>query len=536
MVVNVKILPLSILTCILMVGLTSAESEDIFNLKFDYKMSGGITNVFLSDLSDSEGKEIIVGSSQQTLVGGAGWVSVLDKDGKQIWQYSLPGSILCMDVADLDFDGKDSIIACVFSSVHVIEPDRSNWDISTRYSYRIGAIHVNDIDDDNFREIIVGSGSGSMNNELFIINKNKKFSWRKRINGQANAIYSADINNDNQREIMVGTVGRQRLLDYSATVTVYNSTGNKLFSYSTENGVTYITSTDINEDGKEEILIGCKDFLYVIDDNGTELWKYVTAGTIRKILVEDIDNNGKLEIILGSNDVYVLDTNGELIWKNNVGAEVYDLQTVDIDKDGLKELLIGSETAYLLDSNGDTIWNYKTENIVKSVVAGDIESDGYIDIVLGTGGGNIYVFQSETYTKKQTATEYYNTAKDLYNKKQLENATEYAERAKEIYTELDDDEGIRNVENLIEQIGRYDLQINQLRLEADSYYNKSFNAYISSDYVNASSYANKAKYKYISLKDYEKIEKCNEIINNSEYFLRIESDIYLKNATDLYNS
>ena len=526
---------ISVMICI---NLICAESDDYFSLNWKFSAEGGVVFVDTADLENDGTQEIIIGSREFMLSGGAGWINILEKDGNCRSQYPLPGPLTVMVVADLENDGEREVMGSVFSRIHVLDKDgKKKWDMSPRYGYNIREIYVDDLDGDGIKEILVGAGprTSRIRDGLFVISSTGKILWSAYVRGEIHSIASGDLDGDGSKEVLIGCYGRGGTYNSQAVMYVFNSTGEERFNYATERGVASILVDDINSDGVKEILVGTYRNLYVLDNEGKDLWQYSTDGLIRKIISDDIDNDTEKEIILASNDVYAVTSDGDLDWKNVVGPEVYDLMVMDLNRDGLKEIIVGSDSAYVLDSDGETLWEYTTGGVVNAVSVGDLESDGYFELALGSADKTLYLFQSETYAKEEEANKNYKVAEKYYNKKDFDNAMKYALKAKELYSEVENEKGLRDTETLISKIESDSRRLDQEEVQADIYYNKSVNFYLAGDYINASKYAQKAKYKYSYLKKYEAVEKCNELINNSDKFLEIESRGYLQNSSDSYD-
>lgn len=524
---------LFLICLILCVNLVYAQSNDYFSLGWTFSSRGGVNFVDIADLGNDSSKEIIVGSSEQTIVGASGWIDALDREGKGKWQYFLPGFVSKVFVDDLDGDGKQEVIASVFSRIHLVDSNGQKiWSGSPRNMYTVKSFYADDINKDGKKELIVGAGSGSTHNEVYVMDSSGEILWSSRVSGEVYAITSSDLDGDGALEILVGCYGRGGIDGREAAVHVFNNTGGEILNYATEGGVASLLVDDIDSDGKAEILVGSYAELIVLDNKGGDLWRYATGGVIQDIISEDIDGDGKREIVLGSNDVYALKADGSLKWSNKVGSEVYDLAVIDLNKDGLKEVIVGSDMAYVLDSEGKTMWEYKTGNIVKSISVDDLENDGYLELAIGSADKNTYLFKSDTYAMGGEANKNYEMAESSYNKKDYDNAMNYAKKAKELYLTVKDNKGISDTETLIARIKGDSERTGQEESQADAFYNMSRDLYLAGDYINASKYAQKAKYKYNYLKNYDLVGKCDDLINNSDKFLGIESGKYLRNSSD----
>ncbi len=529
--------PLIFLAIILLtVNLCSAADNGYFSTKWSYQSDGAVIYLEITDLDGDSKDEIVSGTSQQMFTGAAGWITILDKDKEIIGEYFLPGYVTEMQVADIEGDGEKEIIASVFSRVHVV--DRfgvKKWDVSPRYGYDISAIKIDDIDSDGQQEILVGAGpsSSSMRNRLFVLNCAGKVLWDVGVSGQVNAIETGDLDGDGRKEIFVGCYGRWGTYTTPSALMAFNSTGEHRLTYTTKRGVASIAVADLEDDGSPEILVGSYEDLFVLNSNGVDIWKYTTGGLIRSIHVADIDADDEKDIVIGSNNIFALDSTGDKKWENSAGPETYKSVLFDLNKDGKYETIAAcSDAAYVIDPAGDTLWSYKVST-VRSVAVGDAEGDGYFEVAVGASDKKAYLFQSQTYAKTQEAYDAYQKAKLDHAQKKCESALAAAEESASLYFEVGDDSGKSEAEKLIEKIEKEVALVNEEKNAASQYYNLSRNSYAQGEYIDAATYAEKAKYKYSYLKDSDAVSGCDDLIGKSTQFLEYEASELLDNASNL---
>ncbi len=199
--------------------------------------------------------------------------------------------------------------------------------------------------------------------------------------------------------------------------TIANSDLLKLWTYTT--GAIYSSPvlSDIDGDGKIEVVFGSADhIIYALNgEDGSLLWNYTTKGRVlSSAAIGDIDSDGKLEIVIGSTDDRVYALNGEdgsLLWNYTAKEDIDSSPALaDIDSDGKLEVVIGSEdfNVYALNGeDGSLLWNYTTKDqIMASPSIGDINNDGKLDVVIGSFDHKIYALNGDngsllwTYTTK----------------------------------------------------------------------------------------------------------------------------------------
>ena len=110
-------------------------------------------------------------------------------------------------------------------------------------------------------------------------------------------------------------------------------------------------------------------------------------GNIKCTAVWDLNNDGKEEIIIGTDIgiVMVLSLFGEEIWRKDFSEEITEL----LVKDGT--IFVGTKGLIALDSDGSIIWTYPDEN-VKSLAIADLTDGGY---EIATLTGKIRIFSSD---------------------------------------------------------------------------------------------------------------------------------------------
>jgi len=180
----------------------------------------------------------------------------------------------------------------------------------------------------------------------------------------------------------------------------------KLSDYGFKNSARSISLSDIDNDGKCEIivgggiLIGGPLSLIAFDDDGSKLWSFTAPidmgdrATAHYLATVDIDNDSKLEIFEATGDwessiSRMFDTNGSLIWQKTFG-EVSQLGVADINGDGKPEFLLGTSlganprTLFVFDWNGSILWKKTFVGYVNFVV-NDVTGDGKPEIIVCAG-------------------------------------------------------------------------------------------------------------------------------------------------------
>ncbi len=193
------------------------------------------------------------------------------------------------------------------------------------------------------------------------------------------------------------------------------------------------TFSDVNNDGKDEIIISYKNQIDVLDSYGNILlgWPviinstYNIYGTVYNSslsngpAVGDLNNDGKKEIVVVDDGgyVHVFYPNGTYVFPPKQITSAYFQTTLstpviaDLKNDNNSEIIIGDTGGYLhvLDKNGNELSNWpkylaplsgdsQSNRIPNSVSIGDINGDGKKEIIAVSTNGNInYCTDCENY-------------------------------------------------------------------------------------------------------------------------------------------
>jgi len=509
-----------------------SSTEEYLSLEWKYDATASASHVDFLTL-DKEGTQAVVsGVSLYTTAGVAGWLTAVEADGDPLWQKKGFLAFSSMRVTDIDKDGKDEIIAGVSHYVHCFDTDGNvKWKVATGAKNVITSIELADINKDGYDEVIAAGESMHLPN-IYVIGKTGKIIWNARAQEGVNSIAVGDIDGDGKLNVVSGTVGRHGVFYKSSFIRVFDNNGKTVWDKRIDKGTAKIALGDVTGDGKLEILLGSLHNLWVFDYQSNKIFSYETKGYIRDIIVADIDLDGRNEVILGSNDLYVLDSKGKLKWTNSAGKEaINDMELMDIDSDGYPEILIGSDGAYIVDHNGDMVWEYATEKAVKSVAVGDLNGDTFIEVVAGSLDNFIYLFTSNRYKLTTEAEKYHSAAKNNYASGNTEAAIENARKAKDYFIQLNASDRVSDMDQLITLIKSTATQAEDDENLAYTYYNKSRSFYITGEYMNASYWARKASYKYEEIDNESMKNKSDELIANSQKYLKQKADEYFEKAS-----
>ncbi|MFA5303197.1 MAG: VCBS repeat-containing protein [Candidatus Nanoarchaeia archaeon] len=358
---------------------------------------------------------------------------------------SFGGTILSIQVEDIDNDGADEIIVggyylsghfhallkiYNYTDGELLLENSTEWESSELSNALLYSIYVSDVDDDGIIEIITGGSSASLaqlriwnyTNGLILENSAE---WVNS-STQALSVYAYDIDNDGTIELITGgTTGPNNF----AELRIWNYTNN-LFSL--ENETSFGTQNsdfqafyggNLDLDADDELLSlsshdgsGAYASLRVWNYSSNTLfledmenWWGIAGGyptSFYSINYADTNNDGTNEIVTAGtsydtswirhSELRIWNyTNNNLMLKNatigDLNSAMYSSKTSDIDDDGIIEIITGGSSASLAQLR---IWNYTnglilenstewSESGVKAMQIIDIDDDGIIEIITG---------------------------------------------------------------------------------------------------------------------------------------------------------
>lgn len=179
------------------------------------------------------------------------------------------------------------------------------------------------------------------------------------------------------------------------------------------------TISDINKDGKKDLIISYENLIKVLDENGNSLpgWPkenevYCGQEAIMQqgAAVSDLDNDGYNEIVIGDNCGYLHIFNHDgsyFIEPKSIGGYLESPVIKDIDDDGTPEIILTdwNTKLHVVDIEGNHLPNWPKFlgapegydhwlSIFSSPIVSDLNNDGDIEIITHTRGYNS--FDSET--------------------------------------------------------------------------------------------------------------------------------------------
>jgi hypothetical protein len=410
--------------------------------KYDQVFVGGysyysIKQIRVADLFGNGSREILIGSQD-------GRIQIFDQATKRYQSTIIMsgGSLYDFDVADVDRDGINEIIACTYDHLYAYSPDGYlKWDVSGAggswlviaqmdpdsaleiattngkvvdggthaiqwsWVYSFGSrMAAGDIDSDGYAELIVAE-SGL----LWAYDVDRQLpKWSISIS--TGTILLNDIDNDGRLEIVVDT-GYNGISAYDAVTLVKEST----LSTQGSSGTNCMVSMDADSDGTRELLVA-SNYQFTVFDWQTQQVKWQTdrmSGPMIGPELGDLDGDGRNEIVVVARSS---DSNGARILifdalshnlRANYGpilqntSSIYDLKLRDVNGDGRQEILIagysnnGGIEIYSMDTsnNFSLRWTVGPNSFysVNSVEAADVDRDGQMEI-MAAASGYLYLF------------------------------------------------------------------------------------------------------------------------------------------------
>ena len=289
-------------------------------------------------------------------------------------------------------------------------------------------VELSDIDSDGKKEIVLAKSWQYIDVYDADI-KALKFEVLTELDIQA--LLLQDVNNDNIDEIIYGDGqwGEVHCINSASNTEMWKVVN-------PEHGVTALSISDADNDGKQEVMWGAgwtssgADYFYVADiATRTIEWQSADiVGPFYATAIDDIDNDGIKEIVAisyesesgyGSGILLVFSAvTHELEWQSDgnffylVWTGIYDLAIKDIDNDGQKEIIVAAGETYtgqIWIVNGITktiesthIFNSEDIDEFYAVEVEDIDDDGNQEIVVMTSNF-YYIINPVDYSIKYTS-------------------------------------------------------------------------------------------------------------------------------------
>lgn len=337
--------------------------------------SGGMV---VGEINAASGQELIFNAGNG-LAGATGHVLAYDALGSLLWTFDAASHSFPMLLAlgDVDGDG-DNEIAVTYqtpdAAVYLVDKDGAElWHYSLvgggyGRGVAIGKVHPGY----PHNQVVAGGYNG----QLVLLDEDGNEIWRDTLGTYTvQQVVIADTDGDGQNEIVIPFDKYVRKYDYTGTQVWSTTLGN------VHNDVLSVAVGDVTSDTGLEIAAcahprygsGTSRSCWLLDKDGNTLWGWTPPGGssvgCNSVIIADVDGDGQNEIVVGydndddagnygtySGGIAILDSSGSLITSISVPRSVGLLAWGDVNADGVDELLMSSEgTIYIYRILTDTV-------------------------------------------------------------------------------------------------------------------------------------------------------------------------------------
>ncbi|MFZ3059701.1 MAG: FG-GAP-like repeat-containing protein [Candidatus Methanoperedens sp.] len=154
---------------------------------------------------------------------------------------------------------------------------------------------------------------------------------------------------------------------------------------------------DLDNDGKNEVVVTSSSGLYIFDRNGAQINKFNIISNKAAPAIGDIDGDGVNEVVTASSDdkkIYII-SKGNLRDFSSIGRITTNAALGDLNGDGELEIAGGDNygSMYIWDYNGNLMEQARvTFDEFTSALITDLDKDGNKEVIMGNNNGYIYAF------------------------------------------------------------------------------------------------------------------------------------------------
>lgn len=360
---------------------------------------------------DADGQlEIICTASTSTFGAGNYWYVLKRDTTSNQWSPTWAsktgsGTINVLEVSDYDSDGKlEILLGCSDGTLDIYSATKLTRSKSIKpTSESIRSLVVADADNDGVNEIVLASD----NNTTLLSTSTLAKEHVVPKGGSAVRVGKLEDNGWNEIVLSSGFV-----------YLVKDSVQSQVWNFNTSGG-SYLELSDIDGDLKQEIVLAQSWYnIYVYDvDSKTNKYTLTTSLDINSLLLTDVNGDGKDEILYGDGQwgsvhCYNAVTKSKLWSVKNPEHGVAAINFADVNNDGLMELIwtagwtsTGSDYLYIYNvRDSKQIWRSEDVNgPFYALATGDVDEDGNDEIVAtsfqsesGYDSGILFIFDAKT--------------------------------------------------------------------------------------------------------------------------------------------
>ena len=276
-----------------------------------------------------------------------------------------------------------------------IRTQRTLWSFPTPVMPSKGVL-LYDIDQDGEKEVLLHL------DKMYCLDiRTGKLRWsfdsENKVKGSLPCV--GDLDGDGKVEIVLGTqAGALYVLD--------GQTGTPIGKFLLQNAIGEPVLCDVDGDGNLEILFPSARHVYCIrhvPDEGIEIFDEDPLLDPQTTTVSDLNGDGKKEILVGSKSgkLYCFDgETGQIAWQYMAKREItHETGVCDLDRDGKPELVVQSrQIVTTLTHDGKLIWERTLSDVAEKgrPVFVDVDADGFPEIIIKFFSGEIYCLHGKT--------------------------------------------------------------------------------------------------------------------------------------------
>ncbi|MEM4347020.1 MAG: hypothetical protein QW802_00330 [Candidatus Altiarchaeota archaeon] len=467
---------------------------------------GTIKKIFFEDLNNDKNLEIVILSKNK--------ISVFDSSGNLLWSYS-DEDINSVNIADLNSDNKKEILITTGKVIAEIAKFSlwildNNGKVLLKYpqsevgtSVIFNTVETEDLDGNNYKEIIIGTSKGIMT----LRDNYKEVLWYNNAlmpNDRIEKILVSDINSDGKKEIIAKSFSKIYAVDFDGT---------PFWNYTIADGIDNLIEGISDLMKKNLILISKKNEIFIVDIQGNLTKQISIPENLKGVIIEDLDKDMQKEIIVYSEKNATCFKNFILNWTYSFNETIIEVFYENFDLDNEKELVFftTSELLAFYPLNLTLKFRSETPYKAKKIFLVDLNGDDEKEILLWEEG-ILHIFSiDKKFWKKKIADEIYENALKKLSMKDYEVSEMKAKEALKIYEEIQNSAGLLNVKSLLQEIQQR--KITDKRERANSFYESAMSFYKYGDYENSTLYLQMANKIFAELNDISEMEKCNLLLD-----------------------